>query len=89
MDVKTKPSQATIIRTVVLVLALFNQGLTIAGKSPLPFDDQDVANAISFLVTAASALTAWWKNNSFTAPAIRADKAFKTKQEVMGWKIKK
>ena len=63
----------TIIRTVVLVIALVNQILTAAGASPLPIDDETAAQLISTVATVAASLAAWWKNNSFTAEAIDAD----------------
>ena len=69
----TKPSKGTIIRTVCLILALVNNVLAIAGKSPLPIDDALVTEIVSFIFTAAASLTAWWKNNSFTRKAIEAD----------------
>lgn len=68
-----KPSKGTIIRTVCLILALVNNVLAIAGKSPLPIDNAVVTEVVSFIFTAAASLTAWWKNNSFTRKAIEAD----------------
>lgn len=63
----------TIIRTVCLVLALVNQGLTIAGKSPLPIEDAQLTELISLVFTIVTSVWAWWKNNSFTQAAIVAD----------------
>ncbi len=74
---KEKVTAATIIRTVCLLLALLNQGLTIAGYSPLPIEDETVSQAISLGATVITSLVAWWKNNSFTQKAIAADKTFK------------
>ena len=74
---KKMPSKATIIRTVVLVLAIANNALAIAGKSPLPVSDETVTEVISFAFTTGAALVAWWKNNSFTQKAIEADESFK------------
>lgn len=68
-----KIKKATIIRTAVLVLAIANNVLAIAGKSPLPIEDQTLTEVISFVFTTAAALVAWWKNNSFTQTAIEAD----------------
>lgn len=68
-----KPSKGTIIRTVCLILALINNVLAIAGRSPLPIDDAVVTEIVSFIFTAAASLAAWWKNNSFTKKAIEAD----------------
>ena len=64
----------TIIRTVILALALINQVLTASGKNPLPFAENEVYELLSLLATIGASLWAWWKNNSFTKPAIEADK---------------
>ena len=64
----------TIIRTIVLIVALINQALTLSGKNPLPFEDDEIVNVLSYAFTAAASLWAWWKNNSFTENAIKADK---------------
>lgn len=69
MKVKTE----TIIRTVVLILALINQVLAIMGKGQIPITEDEVYQLITLLVTVGSALWAWWKNNSFTLPALKAD----------------
>ena len=69
MKVKTE----TVIRTIVLILALANQVLAIYGKEKIPITEEEVYQLISLVVTIGSALWAWWKNNSFTQPAIRAD----------------
>ena len=66
-------SKGTLIRTVLLMLALVNQVLTLCGLSPLPWEDETVTQGISLLFTAAASLAAWWKNNSFTKNAIEAD----------------
>lgn len=68
----------TIIRTIVLVLALVNQALTIAGKSPLPFSDELVSEFVSMLFTIGASAWSWWKNNSFTKNAVAADEYLKT-----------
>ena len=64
----------TIIRTVVLVLALVNQILTSMGYSIIPIDDDMITELLSLLFTIGASLWAWWKNNSFTKNAIEADK---------------
>lgn len=68
---KIKP--ATIARTAVLALALANQVLSVAGLSPLPIDSATLEPWVTTGLTTAAALWAWWKNNSFTPEAIRAD----------------
>ena len=69
MKVKTE----TIIRTIVLILALINQVLAIYGKDKIPVTEDEIYQLITLVVTIGSALWAWWKNNSFTQPAIKAD----------------
>lgn len=69
-----KISSGTIARTVVLVLALVNQVLSILGYKIIPIEDEQVNDFITMLFTIGSALAAWWKNNSFTEAAIEGDK---------------
>lgn len=68
-----KITKGTLIRTVILLLALVNQILSICGVSPIPIDDDTATNVISTLWTAVASVLAWWKNNSFTDNAITAD----------------
>lgn len=70
---KKKIEKGTIVRTVVLGVALGNQMLTIVGKNPLPFTNEEVEQGVSMVLTVAASLWAWWKNNSFTQAAIAAD----------------
>lgn len=69
MKIKTE----TVIRTVVLLLALANQVLAIYGKNAIPITEDEVYQLITLIVTIASTLWAWWKNNSFTQEALQAD----------------
>lgn len=63
----------TIIRTITLALALVNQILTSTGHSVIPVSDDQIAEGISLAFTVGASLWAWWKNNSFSQAAIRAD----------------
>lgn len=64
----------TVIRTVILIVALINQALTVTGKSLLPITDDQITEIITLTLTIGASLWAWWKNNSFTKNAIEADK---------------
>ena len=66
MKIKT----GTIARTIILILALINQVLSIMGKAVLPISDEQVEQIVSLLVTIVTSLIAWWKNNDFTEAAI-------------------
>ena len=75
----TKPqiTSGTIARTVILILALVNQVLTVTGHSIIKVSDDDINTLISTGFTIVSAIIAWWKNNSFTQAAIMADEVMK------------
>ncbi len=72
MKVKT----STIVRTVVLALALLNSVLTACGINPLPFSEEEMYEGVSAVATTIVSLWAWWENNSFTKAAIEADKVY-------------
>ena len=79
-----KVNAGTIARTAVLAVSLLNVLLNAFGKNPLPFSDDEVYTTVSTVVavvtqvvsfgfSTAAALVAWWKNNSFTKAALKAD----------------
>ena len=69
-------SAGTIARTACLLLALTNQVLSALGKPVLPIESATVEQLVTAGITTITALIAWWKNNSFTAAALEADKTF-------------
>lgn len=70
---KQNISVGTIVRTLILALALVNQILTASGHAIIPIDDETITTLISTGATVIASLIAWWKNNSFTQEAIEAD----------------
>lgn len=69
-------SAGTIARTACLLLALTNQVLSALGKPVLPIESATVEQLVTAGITTVTALVAWWKNNSFTAAALEADKTY-------------
>ena len=69
-------SAGTIARTACLLLALANQVLSALGKPVLPIESATVEQLVTAGITTVTALIAWWKNNSFTAAALEADKTY-------------
>ena len=67
----------TIIRTIIMAVALLNQILTVCGINPLPFSEEQMYTVLSTVITIVTAVWAWWKNNSFTQKAVEADKYLK------------
>jgi SPP1 family holin len=66
-----KVDTGTIVRTVVLFVALINQGLAAFGYSALPFGDKEIELFISTIITVVTALISWWKDNNITRKARR------------------
>lgn len=76
-------SPSTWGRAAWLGISLINQILLVFGKSVLPIQEEEITLIISTVSTIASALVAWWYNNSFTQAAIQADKVLvELKEEV-------
>ena len=63
----------TIIRTILMAASLINSILVMAGKAPLPWENEELYAGLSALLAVVTTLWSWWKNNSFTAAAIEAD----------------
>jgi SPP1 family holin len=83
-----KIDKFTIIRTFILVLALINQVMAAAGHSIINIDDETVTNLVSTVFTVITAVIAWWKNNSFTKPALQADQTLaELKEEAKNAKL--
>lgn len=69
MKIKTE----TLIRTAVTFFVLVNSILVILGKDKLPWTEDEVYTAVSAVAAAVTTLWSWWKNNSISAAAIKAD----------------
>ena len=69
-----KVTAGTIARTIILVLALANQALVIAGKPVIEIENEQIEQLVTLAFTIVASVVAWWKNNSFTAAAIEGDK---------------
>ncbi len=74
-------SAGTIARTIILVLALINQLLTATGHSVINISDESINTLISTGFTIVTAIVAWWKNNSFTQSALKADEVMREGKE--------
>lgn len=76
-NAKMNITSGTIARTAILVLALVNQILTATGHSIINISDESINTLISTGFTIISAVLAWWKNNSFTQSALKADEVMR------------
>lgn len=78
---KMNITSGTIARTIILVLALLNQILTAMGHSVINISDESINTLISTGFTIVTAIVAWWKNNSFTQSALKADEVMREGKE--------
>lgn len=83
MSNKLKVDSGTIARTIILFLALLNQVLGLFGVQAIPIEDEQINLLISTGWTVVAAIAAWWKNNSFTQAAIKADTQRKNNNSVV------
>lgn len=80
-NTKMNITSGTIARTAILVLALVNQILTATGHNIINISDESINTLISTGFTIISAVLAWWKNNSFTQSALKADEVMREGKE--------
>lgn len=72
-----KISKGTIIRTVALAVVLLNLLLKALGKPLIDFDEGTALYWLEYLIEIAVILVTFWKNNSFSPAAIKADEILK------------
>ena len=72
-----KVNSGTIARTIILALALINQLLMAYGYNVINISDDTINTLVGTIFTIVTALIAFWKNNSFTQAAIKADEIMK------------
>ncbi|WP_052327316.1 phage holin [Nosocomiicoccus massiliensis] len=63
-----------IVRLVVMLILIINQILIGKGWTPLPYDEEQIYEFVNGLALVAVSIWAWWKNNSITKEAQKADK---------------
>ena len=63
----------TLARTIFLALTLINLILSAFGKVPLQLEESFIYEVCSLAAVLLASIAAWWKNNSFTKAAIKAD----------------
>jgi SPP1 family holin len=76
-----KITKSTIVRTILVALVLVNFILERNGIDVIPTDENTVTMFVETAMEVAVILVAWWKNNSFSPAAIRADKFLKELKE--------
>lgn len=73
MEHELHVTAGTIARTIILILAIVNQVLTMLGKPILPINNEQIAELVASVWTIVMSFITWWKNNSFTQAALAGD----------------
>jgi SPP1 family holin len=68
-----KITKGTIIRTILMVLVIVNIILEKKGIDVIPADESTVTMFVESLIEIAVIIVSFWKNNSFSKNAIKAD----------------
>lgn len=68
-------NKGTVVRTLLLLIALINAILEFKGMSPISVEEGSVDEIVSAVFLAATTIASWWKNNSFTKAALVGDEA--------------
>jgi SPP1 family holin len=77
-----KITKGTIIRTIALAVVLLNLLLKALGKPLIDFDEGTVMYWLEYIIEIAVIIVTFWKNNSFSPAAIKADEFLKTLREI-------
>lgn len=76
-----KISKGTIVRTVLLLIAIVNMGLQHFGIDVIKVDESEIASLVEYIIQIAIIIVGFWKNNSYTENAIKADELLKRMKE--------
>lgn len=74
-------SKGTIVRTVMLVIVIINMILKQFGLDVINVSESEILSVVEMLLELAVIIVTFWKNNSFTDKAIKADEFLKTLKE--------
>lgn len=68
-----KITKGTLVRTIMLIIVLINMVLKKLGIELINVDENAVLEIVETLIEIAVIVVSFWKNNSFTENAIKAD----------------
>lgn len=72
-----KITKGTIIRTIMVALVIINMILKKAGINVIDVSESEVASFVETAIEIAVIVVSFWKNNSFSQNAIKADEYLK------------
>ena len=72
-----KISKSTIIRTILVAIVIINFILERLGVDLIPADESTITMLVETFIEIAVIVVGFWKNNSFSEKAIKADEFLK------------
>lgn len=79
-------SKGTIVRTILIAVAILNTGFQIMNIPIINIDNEILWDIVSYVYDTVVIIIGFWKNNSFTKEAITTDKVLKLMKE-LGYNI--
>ena len=76
-----KISKGTIVRTISLAIVIINIVLKKFGVDLINVSENEILEAVEMLIEVAVIIVSFWKNNSYTQNAIKADEFLKNLKE--------
>lgn len=70
-------SKGTIVRTIMLVIVIINLVLKQLGHDLINVSESEILSVVEMLIELAVIVVSFWKNNSYTQNAIKADEFLK------------
>lgn len=76
-----KVSKSTIVRTILVLVVIVNFILERCGIDVIPADESTILMVVESLIEIGIIAVGFWKNNSFSQKAIKADEFLKELRE--------
>ena len=73
-----KVSKSTIVRTIMMLLVIVNIILERMGYDIINVDENSILTLVELLIEIAIMIVGFWKNNSYSQNAIKADEFLQT-----------
>lgn len=77
-----KISKGTIVRTVMLVIVIINLVLKQLGHDLINVSESEILSVVEMIIELAVIVVSFWKNNSYSKNAIKADEFLKNLREM-------
>lgn len=68
-----KISKGTIVRTIMLIIVIINLVLKQLGHDLINVSESEILTAVEMIIELAVIVVSFWKNNSYSEKAIKAD----------------